>query len=123
MTDPDKYDQVRPDGDSWGAVDSLFPEEIARAARAPSLFLLGISPRRRHAPLTDGAVHLLSHSQLAKVEPLARALKELHVDAWINGRRRDHGAERAALPIFEEGTPVKVRLQGRRTRSMQFPCA
>jgi phosphoadenosine phosphosulfate reductase len=36
-----------------------------------------------------------------KVEPLQRALKESNTDAWINGRRRDHGAERASLPVWE----------------------
>ena len=30
-----------------------------------------------------------------------RALKEQNSDCWINGRRRDHGAERAALPVWE----------------------
>lgn len=30
-----------------------------------------------------------------------RALKEQNSDLWINGRRRDHGAERAALPVWE----------------------
>jgi len=40
-----------------------------------------------------------------KVEPLQRALKEYNSDAWINGRRRDHGAERAALPVWE-GTKI-----------------
>ena len=30
-----------------------------------------------------------------------RALKEQNSDSWINGRRRDHGAERAALPVWE----------------------
>lgn len=40
-----------------------------------------------------------------KVEPLQRALKEANSDAWINGRRRDHGFERAALPVWE-GTKV-----------------
>ncbi|CAM9425364.1 unnamed protein product [Chrysoparadoxa australica] len=36
-----------------------------------------------------------------KVEPLQRALGEANSDAWINGRRRDHGFERAALPVWE----------------------
>lgn len=36
-----------------------------------------------------------------KVEPLQRALKEADTNAWINGRRRDHGAERATLPVWE----------------------
>lgn len=30
-----------------------------------------------------------------------RALREKDSDCWINGRRRDHGAERAALPVWE----------------------
>jgi phosphoadenosine phosphosulfate reductase len=42
--------------------------------------------------------------QLAKVEPLERALRELKADAWINGRRRDQGADRASLPVFEAPT-------------------
>eukprot|EP00968_Pinguiococcus_pyrenoidosus_P000760 scaffold47_cov258-Pinguiococcus_pyrenoidosus.AAC.87 len=41
------------------------------------------------------------YDRLCKVEPLQRALKETEADAWINGRRRDHGAERAALPVWE----------------------
>lgn len=40
---------------------------------------------------------------LCKVEPMNRALKEQNSDCWINGRRRDHGAERAALPVWEGG--------------------
>ena len=50
------------------------------------------------------------YDQLAKVEPLQRAIEELEVDLWINGRRRDHGAERAALPVFETGSPVKANV-------------
>lgn len=45
------------------------------------------------------------------MEPLARALKELGTDAWVNGRRRDHGAERARLEVFEGGSPAKARLR------------
>lgn len=43
------------------------------------------------------------YDQLAKVEPLNRALTELEADAWINGRRRDHGFDRAFLDVYEEG--------------------
>jgi phosphoadenosine phosphosulfate reductase len=32
---------------------------------------------------------------------LQRALAEFSSDCWINGRRRDHGAERASLAVFE----------------------
>ena len=41
------------------------------------------------------------YDKLCKVEPMNRALKEQNSDGWINGRRRDHGAERAALPVWE----------------------
>ena len=40
-----------------------------------------------------------AYDMLCKVEPMNRALKEQDSDCWINGRRRDHGAERAALPV------------------------
>lgn len=42
------------------------------------------------------------YDALCKVEPMNRALKEKDSDCWINGRRRDHGAERASLPIWED---------------------
>lgn len=41
------------------------------------------------------------YDRIAKVEPLLRALKESHTRLWINGRRRDHGFERAAIRIWE----------------------
>ncbi|QDZ18571.1 phosphoadenosine-phosphosulfate reductase [Chloropicon primus] len=41
------------------------------------------------------------YDQHAKVEPLSRALTELRADAWINGRRRDHGFDRAFLDVYE----------------------
>lgn len=41
------------------------------------------------------------YDMLCKVEPMNRALKEQDSDCWINGRRRDHGAERASLPVWE----------------------
>lgn len=40
-------------------------------------------------------------SQLTKVEPLQRGLKELGAIAWINGRRRDQSSTRVGIPIFE----------------------
>ena len=46
------------------------------------------------------------YDELAKVEPLQRALRETHADAWINGRRRDHGHDRAALEVYEAGAPA-----------------
>jgi len=38
---------------------------------------------------------------LSKVEPMNRALKEHDSDCWINGRRRDHGADRSFIPVHE----------------------
>ncbi len=50
----------------------------------------------------SGASSLLSMTTCvspAQVEPFDRALKTLEVDCMINGRRRDHGAERAFLEV------------------------
>jgi phosphoadenosine phosphosulfate reductase len=41
------------------------------------------------------------YDRICKVEPFARSLRELRADAMLNGRRRDHGAERAALELWE----------------------
>eukprot|EP00040_Diaphanoeca_grandis_P038265 m.256162 g.256162 ORF g.256162 m.256162 type:complete len:297 (-) comp34131_c0_seq1:178-1068(-) len=41
------------------------------------------------------------YDRLCKVEPLNRALAEHSSDCWINGRRRDHGADRATLAVWE----------------------
>lgn len=42
-----------------------------------------------------------AYDELCKVEPLRRAMTEKNTDCWINGRRRDHGAERASLAVWE----------------------
>ena len=42
-----------------------------------------------------------AYDKLCKVEPLQRALSEFNSDCWVNGRRRDHGAERASLAVWE----------------------
>ena len=41
------------------------------------------------------------YDRICKVEPFGRSLQELKVDAMINGRRRDHGAERAHLQLVD----------------------
>jgi phosphoadenosine phosphosulfate reductase len=44
--------------------------------------------------------------RIRKVEPLARALKPF--DAWINGRKRFQGGQRAAIPVVEnDGARLK----------------
>lgn len=52
------------------------------------------------------------YDRLCKVEPFQRALNELMVDCLINGRRRDHGYERAHLELFDAasaGEPIKLQ--------------
>eukprot|EP00892_Ulva_mutabilis_P000420 jgi/Ulvmu1/10379/UM061_0063.1 len=41
------------------------------------------------------------YDKICKVEPFQRALAETGCDIMINGRRRDHGAERAHLGLFD----------------------
>jgi len=41
------------------------------------------------------------YSYLTKVEPTVRALEQQHARAWITGRRRSQGGERANLQILE----------------------
>jgi len=38
---------------------------------------------------------------VTKIEPMKRALDELHAVAWITGRRKSQGGERAFLKLFE----------------------
>lgn len=45
------------------------------------------------------------YDRVCKVEPFARALAELDADVMVNGRRRDHGFERAQLEPWEGPTP------------------
>lgn len=41
------------------------------------------------------------YDRAAKVEPFQRGLRELEADLMINGRRRDHGADRAYIEVAE----------------------
>jgi phosphoadenosine phosphosulfate reductase len=49
----------------------------------------------------SNAAHVKVYDSICKVEPLQRALKDANTDCWINGRRRDHGAERASISTWE----------------------
>lgn len=49
------------------------------------------------------------YDRICKVEPFDRSLNTLKVDAMINGRRRDHGADRAHLEVVEGGKRVKIQ--------------
>lgn len=43
------------------------------------------------------------YDRVCKVEPFGRMLRELGTQCMINGRRRDHGNERAHLEVWEGG--------------------
>lgn len=43
---------------------------------------------------------LCRYDRICKVEPFQRALRELECDMMVNGRRRDHGVDRASLQLF-----------------------
>lgn len=47
---------------------------------------------------------------LTKFEPTQRALDELHVGAWITGRRRSQGGERTALPVIELEDTGRIKI-------------
>jgi phosphoadenosine phosphosulfate reductase len=49
----------------------------------------------------DKLVDVKGYDTLCKVEPFQRARKEANADCWINGRRRDHGDDRASLHCWE----------------------
>ena len=45
---------------------------------------------------------------LRKVEPLSRALAGF--DAWVSGRKRYQGGDRAALPVFENDADGRIKI-------------
>ena len=46
--------------------------------------------------------------RVRKIEPIARALRGF--DAWVTGRKRYHGADRVALPIFEWDKSGRIKI-------------
>lgn len=85
---------------------------VAQQSSIPSMrpLLWGLLEQ---APLPQ--THAGPVSAAAQVEPFNRALNELQADVMINGRRRDHGAERAQLevrlPLSPAPAPVLWGLQ------------
>ena len=98
----------------------LFPETLAFMARCEKAY--GFKSHKFHA---DGfptraafdakygadfwKKDIEEYDRICKVEPFSRSLKTLAVDCMLNGRRRDHGFERAHLEAFEAGTPAKCQ--------------
>jgi phosphoadenosine phosphosulfate reductase len=59
----------------------------------------------------DGTLHRFSTDAccaLRKVAPLENALQGF--DAWITGRKRYQGGQRAALEFFEVETPTRLKI-------------
>lgn len=93
----------------------LFEETLAYRDTLTSL--LGLQDVRTIRPLEENLAREDADRELwfsnpdrccfiRKVEPLARALKPF--DAWINGRKRFQGGDRAAIPVVEaDGTRLK----------------
>lgn len=47
---------------------------------------------------------------LTKVEPLQRALQDVDVEAWVTGRRRDQSESRQAMPILEQDSDGRLKI-------------
>ena len=56
---------------------------------------------RRYGKLWEQGLNGIErYNQINKVEPMNRALKDLEVDAWIAGLRRDQSSSRQSLPVL-----------------------
>jgi phosphoadenosine phosphosulfate reductase len=81
-------------------VRTITPSPEGLAAKDPSRDLWSIDP--------DACCHL------RKVEPLAEFIAPF--EAWINGRKRYHGGDRAAIPVVEaDGARLKFNPLARTT--------
>ncbi|HEY1792521.1 MAG TPA: phosphoadenylyl-sulfate reductase [Opitutaceae bacterium] len=88
----------------------LFPETYRFADELASRLRLNLKVYRpalssawaeaRHGRLWEqGAGGLEAYNQMAKVEPMARALSELGAQAWLAGLRRVQSSTREVLPV------------------------
>ncbi|MEL6157906.1 MAG: phosphoadenosine phosphosulfate reductase [Cyanobacteria bacterium J06623_5] len=99
----------------------LFPETLQTAQRAQEIYNLDL--HTYHAVGADSREAFAERYgdrlweqdvdrfyALTKVEPLARALDDLRVQAWITGRRRDQSEARKDLPIFEHSSDGRLKV-------------
>ncbi len=98
-------------------IDTLhhFPETLEHAERVAERYGLDLRIHRpaasleefeaRHGPRLWERDEGLFH-RLTKVEPMQEALQGF--DVWITGRRRDQSPTRAALPVLERASRLKV---------------
>ncbi|MBW4520840.1 MAG: phosphoadenosine phosphosulfate reductase [Scytolyngbya sp. HA4215-MV1] len=54
--------------------------------------------------------NLAQFHQITKIEPLQRRLDELEIAAWVTGRRRNQSATYSDLPVFEQGTKQRLKI-------------
>jgi phosphoadenosine phosphosulfate reductase len=91
----------------------LFPETYhfvaeltARLALNLKVYQSPLSPARmeaRHGRLWEQGVSGIDrYNQLRKVEPMQRALGELHASSWIAGLRRQQSRSRAEIDVLEQ---------------------
>jgi phosphoadenosine phosphosulfate reductase len=89
-----------------------FPQTLELVAKAKGIYnlnlqvykILDVDTREAFAAKYGEALwdkDINHFSQLTKIEPLQRGLKELNTIAWITGRRRDQANTREDMPIFE----------------------
>jgi phosphoadenosine phosphosulfate reductase len=68
--------------------------KVYRAAESPAWI------EARHGKLWEqGEAGLAAYNQIAKVEPMQRALSELGAKAWLAGLRRSQSSTREQLPV------------------------
>jgi phosphoadenosine phosphosulfate reductase len=83
----------------------LFADELTKRLRINlKVYRAPESPawiEARHGKLWEkGAEGLATYNQIAKVEPMQRALSELGAQAWLAGLRRVQSSSREQLPVF-----------------------
>jgi phosphoadenosine phosphosulfate reductase len=90
----------------------LFPETYRFADELTARLKLNLKVYRagesaawleaRHGRLWEKGVEgLAAYNQIAKVEPMERALRELGADVWLDGRRRAQSSTREGLPVVD----------------------
>jgi len=82
----------------------LFADELTRRLRINlKVYRAPVSPawiEARHGRLWEkGADGIAAYNQIAKVEPMQRALSELGARAWLAGLRRVQSSTRELLPV------------------------
>jgi phosphoadenosine phosphosulfate reductase len=98
-----------------------FPQTLELVAEATELYtlnlkvykILGVKTREAFAKKYGVALwekDIERFSQLTKIEPLQRGLKELGTIAWITGRRRDQAHSRSDMPIFELDAQQRMKV-------------